>query len=421
MKRSMSALATVLGFAAATSGAAQGADLRMSWWGGDSRHTATQAALEACGAKHGHSIAPEFTGWSGHLEKVTTQIAGGTEADIMQINWPWLPIFSRNGDGFADMNELSGIIDLSNWSEAQLAAGTRNGKLNGLPASTTGRVHMLNKTSYDRAGVALPTTWDEMIAAGPMFKEKLGDDYYPLEGTKLDASLMIQSYLTQRTGKPMIDDAAGTIGWSEAEVAEGLAFYQSLVDNHVVMAWPDAAAKGNVVLHEDPKWADGHIGGSYQWDSTYFKISDPMNDDQELVPAGILKAPGATNDGVYRKASMVFSISAKSENKDAAAQVLNCLLNEPEGIAAMGTARGLPASKAALMQLQAAGEINAVQKAANDIVLAAEAPAISPFTEHSDVRAVVEDTLEMFAYGQISAEDAAAEIVAGVNEVLADL
>ena len=48
----------------------------MSWWGGDSRHEATQAALEVCGAKYGHTINPEFTGWSGHYEKLTTQIAG---------------------------------------------------------------------------------------------------------------------------------------------------------------------------------------------------------------------------------------------------------------------------------------------------------------------------------------------------------
>ena len=56
--------------------AAMAEDLRMSWWGGDSRHEATRAALEACGAKHGHTIRPEYTGWDGHFEKLTTQIAG---------------------------------------------------------------------------------------------------------------------------------------------------------------------------------------------------------------------------------------------------------------------------------------------------------------------------------------------------------
>ncbi len=91
---------TMAAFLAASSlSSAFAADLRMSWWGGDSRHKATQEALKVCGEKHGHTVAPEFTGFDGHLEKVTTQLAGGTEADIMQINWPWLPLFSLTGRG----------------------------------------------------------------------------------------------------------------------------------------------------------------------------------------------------------------------------------------------------------------------------------------------------------------------------------
>lgn len=415
MKRSTTALAAVLTL---TAFSASAADLRMSWWGGDSRHTATQEALKVCGEKYGHTIAPEFTGWSGHLEKVTTQLAGGTEADIMQINWPWLPFFSIKGDGFADLNTLSDIIDLSNLSDAQLAAGTMNGKLNGLPVSTTGRVFWLNKDTYDKAGVALPTTWAEVIAAGKTFKETLGEGYYPLEGIKLDASLMMQNYLTQITGKPMIDDATMTVAWSEDELVKGLEFYQSLVDNNVIQSWKDAAGKGKIVLHEDPNWADGHIAGSYQWDSAYFKVAAPLNNPDALVPVGLFKAEGASNDGIYRKASMVFAISKNSENPKAAAQIVNCMLNEPEGIEILGTSRGLPASKAAAAQLEAAGQINAMQKLGNSQVLQAVAPGISPFNEHPEVMGAIQDAMELYAYGEISAADAASDIVYNVNETL---
>lgn len=33
----------------------------------------------------------------------------------MQVNWPWLPLFSRDGTGFADLRSLPGI-DLNQWS-----------------------------------------------------------------------------------------------------------------------------------------------------------------------------------------------------------------------------------------------------------------------------------------------------------------
>ncbi len=416
MKRSLTALATILAF----SSAASAEDLRMSWWGGDSRHEATQAALLACGEKHGHTIAPEFTGWSGHLEKVTTQLAGGTEADIMQINWPWLPLFSLDGSGFADLNDHADTIDLSQWDDATLAAATMNGSLNGLPLSTTGRVFMFNKTSYDKAGVDLPTSWEELIAAAPVFKEKLGEGYYPFDGNDLNATLLVILHATQSTGIDMIDPETSEFAWTQDQLVAAIDFYGSLVEAGVIRPWPEAAAEGNVALHENPLWADGHLGGSYEWDSTYFKYSDPLDEGQELVPVPILEIDGAVTNGVYRKPSMVFAISANTDHPEAAAQIVNCLLTEETGINALGATRGLPASAIATQTLLDAGAVNQTQIDANAIVMSSTGPGVSPFNEHPDVRTALKDNLELYAYGEISSAEAAELIIADINEALED-
>ena len=414
----------VLSLALATTalaGAATAAELRMSWWGGDSRHTATQAALEVCGAKHGHTINPEFTGWSGHFEKLTTQIAGGTEADIMQVNWPWLSLYSADGTGLADLNELSGIIDLSNWDAAQIEAGSMNGKLNGLPISTTGRLFVFNKTTWDKAGLPLPTSWDELIAAGPVFKEKLGEDHYPFEAARLDAALIMTLYGTQATGKPLIDPATNEMAWTKEELTDAIEFYNTLVEGGVIPSWKDVAAAGNVPLHENPDWSTGKIAGTYQWDSTYFKISDPLAEGQELAYVDLLSQDGQKTPGIYRKASMVFSISANSPNKEAAAQIVNCLLNEPEGVSALGSTRGVPASKTAREQLLSAEAIKPIQIDAQARVINAEGPAIHPMMEFPDVRSAMQDNLELFAYGEIDAATAADEMMLAIEEALADI
>lgn len=400
---------------------AQAADLRMSWWGGDSRHAATQEALKVCGAKHGHTINPEFTGWSGHYEKLTTQIAGGTEADIMQVNWPWLSIYSTDGNGLANLAELGDIIDLSNWDGEQLQAGTMNRKLNGLPISTTGRLFAFNKTTWEKAGLDLPKTWDDLLAAGPIFKEKLGDDYYPFEASRLDAALIVTLYGTQATGKALINPETSKFDWSKDDLVRAIEFYQTLVDNHVLMSWKEVAAAGNIALHENPNWASGKIGGTYQWDSTYFKISDPMDEGQELTYVDLLSQEGQQTPGIYRKASMVFSISANSPNKEAAAQIVNCLLNEEEGVAALGSTRGVPASSAARSQLLSAGSIQQVQIEAQARVINAEGPAIHPMMEFPDVRSALQDNLELFAYGEIDAATAADEMIYAIEEALEDL
>jgi oligogalacturonide transport system substrate-binding protein len=402
-------------------GAAHAAELRMSWWGGDSRHAATQEALKVCGAKYGHEIKPEFTGWSGHYEKLTTQIAGGTEADIMQVNWPWLSIYSADGTGLADLNEFSDIIDLSSWDAEQIDAGSMKGKLNGLPISTTGRLFVFNKTTFEKAGLGVPNTWDELLAAGPVFKEKLGDDYYPFEGAKLDAALIMVIYGTQKTGKALIDPETNQLAWTKEELTDAVSFYQKLVDNHVIMSWKDVAAAGNIKLHENPNWSNGKIAGTYQWDSTYFKITKPLQEGQEVVYHGLLSQDGQKTSGIYRKASMVFSISANSPNQKAAAQVVNCMVNEPEGVAALGSTRGVPASTAARSQLLDADAIKQVQIDAQAKVIAAEGPAIHPMMEFPTVRSALVDNLELFAYGEIDAETAADEMIYAIEEALEDI
>ena len=415
---------TVLTAALAAStiaGAAQAAELRMSWWGGDSRHQATQAALEVCGAKYGHVIKPEFTGWSGHYEKLTTQIAGGTEADIMQVNWPWLSIYSADGTGLADLSTLSDIIDLSSWDADQIEAGSMAGKLNGLPISTTGRLFVFNKSTYEKAGLDVPNTWEELIAAGPVFREKLGEDYYPFEAAKLDAALVMVIYGTQKTGKALIDPETNELAWTKEELTDAVSFYKTLVDNHVIIPWQDVAAAGNVKLHENPNWASGTIAGTYQWDSTYFKITGPLEEGQEVVYHGLLSQDGQKTPGIYRKASMVFSISENSPNKEAAAQIVNCLVNEEEGVAALGSTRGVPASKAARAQLLASDAIKDVQIEAQAKVINAEGPAIHPMMEFPTVRAALEDNLELFAYGEVDAATAADDMIYAIEEALEDV
>ncbi len=404
----------------ASCASASSAELRMSWWGGDSRHQATQAALKVCGAKYGHTIKPEFTGFSGHLEKLTTQIAGGTEADIMQVNWPWLPLFSLDGNGFLDLSSEADTLDLSNWSAGELNSATINGKLNGVPVSMTGRVFMFDETPYKKAGLSLPKSWDDLIADAPVFKQKLGQDYFPLHATGLNVVFLVSQIAAQKTGKDLIDPSTNKVAWSKDDLTFAIKFYGNLVEKGVLPTWKSNAAEGNVELYETKKWATGHLGGSYEWDSTYFKYSDPMDKDQHLVPSKILKIDGAVTEGAYKKPSMVFAISKHSKNPKAAAQIINCLLNEPEGIEALGATRGVPSSKAAKALLQEKGSIDPILLQANKIVAESEGPTVSPFNEHPKVRAVFQDTLEEYAYGKISAEDAADEIIDGINDALYD-
>ncbi|MCA0996913.1 ABC transporter substrate-binding protein [Alloyangia pacifica] len=396
---------------------ANAADLRMSWWGGESRHVATQEALKLCGEKYGHTIAPEFTGFSGYLEKLTTQMAGGTEADLIQVNWPWLPLFSRDGTGFADLATLEGV-DLSQYPQADLDGVTVKGHVQGIPVSTTGRVFFFNTTTLAEAGITPPTTWEEFFGAAEALRDKEGEDYRLFNAVAESAQLLVSLAVTQKTGKDLVDPETNRVAWTPEELVEGITFYQRMVDTGAIQSRQDEAAEGNVKLYEKQAWAQGKIAGSYEWDSTYFKFSDPLNEGEELTAVPMITFEGAKTQGVYRKPSMLLAVSKHSDNPEAAAEILNCLVNEPEGIDALGVTRGLPASQVALERLEGAGEIKPELLKAHEIMMASEGPAVSPFNEHPELRATFVDTLEEFSYGMVSAEEAAEYIIEGANDVL---
>ena len=183
--------------------------LRFSWWGGAGRHEATLKAIAAFEKREpGLKVKAEYMGFNGYLERLTTQIAGRAEPDVMQINWAWLAMFSKRGNGFTDLNAYKPLLALDQFTPEDIRMGEVAGKLNALPTSYTARIMLWNQAAWQRAGLALPKTWDELFAAGPVFKGKLGDRAYAIDGELYDMILLSQAWVQQKHGTPYVDPAA---------------------------------------------------------------------------------------------------------------------------------------------------------------------------------------------------------------------
>ena len=79
--------------------------MRFAWWGGAARHAATLKATALFEQRNpGLKVKAEYMGFAGYLERLTTQIAGGSEPDVMQINWAWMAMFSKRGNGFSNLD-----------------------------------------------------------------------------------------------------------------------------------------------------------------------------------------------------------------------------------------------------------------------------------------------------------------------------
>lgn len=400
----------------------QAEELRMSWWGGNSRHEATNEAVKLFEkANPSIQVRTEYTGWGGHLERLTTQIAGNTEPDVMQTNWNWMPIFSKSGTGFMDLNNYKKELDLSQFDKSALSAGTVNGHLNGIPISMAARIFYFNKDVWEKAGLPFPSSWDDLMAAGPVFKEKLGDKYYPLVLEARDILAMNRSFMVQKYGIPFINEKTHKLQYSKAQMKEFFQMYADMVKNHVVPSSKYIASFGAANLYENRPWINGEWAGLYMWNSAINKYNDNLKPPMKLELGNYPRLANAKDAGLFYKPAQMFSIGKNSKHPEDAAKLINFLLNDPAGFKAMGLARGVPLSKVARAALVQDGIIKDSDLSVAGLAQINDLPkdmTTSPYFENPQLVGVFQEMVEEMDQGSTSVDEAADDFIKQGNRIL---
>ena len=397
--------------------------LTMSWWGGESRHNAYQEALKAFSAEHTTiTVNPTFAAWSGWEDTMSTKFAGGVAEDVCQINWNWLYNYSGNGQTFLDLNSVTDYLDMSQWDDAKLGACNVANAQQCVPISMTGRIFYWNMTTFNKAGITeVPSTEDDLFAAGKAFQEKLGDDYYPLHLGAYDRMILMVFYLESKYGKDWADPTTSTLNYTADEIAEGIDFIKSLVDGHVIMPLPTYyGANGDGATHQSNEWITGKIAGIFEWDSAASKYQDAL--DEENKPGFTVGEEIKFGDynGGFSKVSMGMAITKTCKNPAEAATLIEYLWNG-DGAAIMGSECGVPASKAGLATAQAAGKINELVAEANGKVMSFVSCQLDPLFESSDLKAtgtgIDQEVFDTVAYDNQSGADVVDTLLDGMSAV----
>ncbi|MCL2898727.1 ABC transporter substrate-binding protein [Brenneria tiliae] len=387
-------------------------ELRMSWWGGNQRHQATRLALDAFEQAYpGIKVRSEPGGFDGQLQRLATQVAGNSEPDVMQINWNWLPVFSKTGDGFYDLNKLDKDIDLSQFSERAKSMAVREGRLNGVPVSLTARLFYYNAEPWKKAGLSYPTTWDELFAAGKVFKEKLGEDYYPLSiYPNSEIVAILNTYMVQKYNIPMVDEEKKKFNYSKEQWLDFFGFYKRLIDEHVI---PPAvsyyASFGKSNPWEVRPWMNGQLGGKYLW-TTDGIYAPNLKNPADYVLGPFIKLPGAKESGLFFKPGLIFSIGKNTRHVKEAAQLVNFLLNDPRGVTAMGLHRGIPLSEKAVQILQQEKMVDADNlqlKSLQQMEGLVGKIDVSTFLEDAKFQSLMTTYIERLEQGKISLDEIA--------------
>ena len=398
--------------------------MTISWWGGDSRHEAYQNAIKEFQAEHTNiTIEPTFAAWSGWEEKMAAAFIAGNAQDVCQVNWNWLYNYSADGSKFVDLNTVSKFLDLTQWDDAAMDACYVANSQQCVPVSMTGRIFFWNMTTFNKAGITeVPKSLDDLMAAGKAFKEKLGDDYYPMHLGAYDRMILMVFYLESKYGKDWADPTTSTLNYDADQIAEGIDFIKSLVEGHVIMSLPTYyGSNGDNAAHQSTEWITGKLAGCFEWDSSATKYADALDEENKAGFTVGEEIKFGDYNGGFSKVSMGLAITKTCEHPAEAATLINFLLNEEKGASIMGSECGIPASKAGLAAAQSAGAVKELVAEANGKVMAFVSNQLDPLFESNDLKAtgtgIYQEVFDTLDYDNASGADLVDTLLDGMESV----
>ncbi len=173
------ALTLVAGLAGTA--AAEDIEIHYAFWHGalEEFYNSCKADFEA--AHPGVKIILEPTSWDEYWTKLEAAATGGSIADVFHMNGVNIKKYA-DGGVLMPLDEYiaKSDVDLANYPPAMNEMYNFRGVQYGIPMDYDTVGLWYNKTLFDQAGIAYPTsewTWDDMIAAAKAINA-LGDDIY---------------------------------------------------------------------------------------------------------------------------------------------------------------------------------------------------------------------------------------------------
>jgi N,N'-diacetylchitobiose transport system substrate-binding protein len=406
-------LATAFGSSSVTNASGEGATLRVWLNGSDTPDSVREFLVAEFNELHPDvEVVIEEQQWTGLVERLTTALSSSDSPDVVEMGNTQAQAFEAAG-ALLDLTDHTEQLGGDDLLQSLLEAGTYDGRLYGVPYYAGARIMIYRTDLFEAAGVAVPTTIEEMIAASATLIEANADvpnfSGFYLPGRNWHAAL---SFIWDAGGDIATQENGEWVGTlSSPESIAGLTTFQQVVEtgNRAPVDTDDANdylafCAGEVGMMPAPGWKPGQI----------INPDDGCPDMEANM--GFFAMPGTaagTTAPVLLGGSNV-AVSANSQNPELAIDLVTIMASE-EYQAQMAAANLVPAR---ISQLEAVTGSPAA-------VTQAEAAANSRFVPTSEHWAGVEaanilpDMLVAIAQGgdiQAEAERADAAIEELLNQ-----
>jgi len=320
-------------------------EVRISWWGSQTRHDLTIAAIELYEELHPEiDIVYEFQGWGDHWTKLATQAAGGELPDIMQHDYARIEEWVNNGlllplDSYIE----DGVIDTTNIADSSLAGGLVDGELYGINLGNNSENFTLDADAFEAAGIEIPAddwTWNDFEEIAMKLHEELG--IYAIDAGITTEQLWKSTYMS----------CCDSWAYNEDGTALGYDDDQPLIDYYNMLlrlqeagamqsyeenvAMGDQGVEANLIVPQEAAMA-------YFWSNQIVAVWGAAGEDRNLIMHTVPRVEGGQPQN-YIKPSMFFSITSQAKQPDEAAAFIDWFVNSIEANEILSAERGVPVS-----------------------------------------------------------------------------
>lgn len=342
--------------------------------------------------------------------KMQTALAAKSSAyDIIGIDI----IDLAKSDAAGWLEPLDNYIDPATKSDIMpfaMEGISYDGKILGLPWKAEYMVFVYNKQMLADAGIENPpTTWDELVQDSILLKQK-GIVEYPIaftwgtgyEQITSDYTMIVKSMggdLFDKDGKPVFNQSAGV---------KALQLMYDMINKDQIVDPAALTIKGGGTRRDIVM--GGQAAFAFLWGNPLVTMNDPAN-SQLAGQFALALAPDGGAGPISLAGPMGMSISAFSENKEAAWAYLKCIAG-PEGEKELFMADGSPFGYTSVLKdpavqaklAESGGDITAKQ---------AEYLAVRPsLPYYADWSSELQDTVQKVLIGQANVQEALDDLAA---------
>lgn len=325
---------------------AAGEPLRFTFWGPGFYQQFTRQMVDGFTASHPDvQVSVEPTEWSGYWDRLATQMAASDEPDVINMDGKYLAEYAGRGV-LADLEQLPGL-DLSGIAANDLDAGRVDGKLAAVSTGQNAWVVLANPDLFAKAGVALPDdttwTWDDFKRLSTKITESGAATGLSGGGSYADLTIFVR-----QRGEDLWSTNA--LGASPESLTAWYQLYLDLQRSKATLSAQAAVEDGSASL-EQQAFATGKSAMTWAWTNQLGSIREAAGNDK----IAMLRPPSldgsVAGNGLFGKASMFWSIAARSAKQDQAASLVNYLLNDPKANQIQLVNRGVPSNPAVIQAM----------------------------------------------------------------------